>query len=208
MRDIFSLPKNNSDPATRQDGSDEDTPLQRLRDVYCPEDRGTSLGDTNDANGNQRVVRDNLNVLRGPVCAAGGTPERDANAKKRKSVSFEDDVIVYLFDQVLCPCRSVTLEPEGCFTSSVPPPQESPTSELHCEARTAPPDGAFGDTGTNLTGDARDFCMFVSCLTSTRAFCKKLFFPSNVRKYSTLLITVTGCLRTLRAEFINKRVVH
>ncbi|XP_077958704.1 serine/threonine-protein kinase LMTK2 isoform X3 [Gasterosteus aculeatus] len=129
MRDIFSLPKNNSDPATRQDGSDEDTPLQRLRDVYCPEDRGTSLGDTNDANGNQRVVRDNLNVLRGPVCAAGGTPERDANAKKRKSVSFEDDVIVYLFDQ------------------------ESPTSELHCEARTAPPDGAFGDTGLEWEDD-------------------------------------------------------
>ncbi|XP_077958709.1 uncharacterized protein LOC120819322 isoform X6 [Gasterosteus aculeatus] len=133
MRDIFSLPKNNSDPATRQDGSDEDTPLQRLRDVYCPEDRGTSLGDTNDANGNQRVVRDNLNVLRGPVCAAGGTPERDANAKKRKSVSFEDDVIVYLFDQAWSGKTTFQL-----WRSGRPRPRRPPAALLCPDASRCP----------------------------------------------------------------------
>ncbi|KAL6095279.1 uncharacterized protein ACO6RY_16514 [Pungitius sinensis] len=119
---------------------DEDAALQRLRGVPYPEGCGTSSGDTaegggfeaggpnpNDPNGNQRerVIRDNLNILKGPSRAPGGTPERDANARKRKSVSFEDDVIVYLFDQ------------------------ESPTSELGAP----PPEGGFEDTGLEWEDD-------------------------------------------------------
>ncbi|XP_039644925.1 uncharacterized protein LOC120551509 isoform X2 [Perca fluviatilis] len=126
---------------------DENIPLQRFGDICYTEDCGTSKGDsgwhisdnnstargrnTNNSNGNQHelVIRDNFNNLKilQKSCqiynAPGVLSGRDTNLKKRKSVSFNDDVMVYLFDQ------------------------ESPTVELHSEACTSLPDVTLEDSG-------------------------------------------------------------
>lgn len=108
---------------------DEDIPLQRFGDMCYTEDCRTSIGDTgwhisdnnelsaphgpntNNSNGNphELVIRDNFSNLksRPKSChsyAPGVLSGSDTQLKKRKSVSFEDDVMVYLFDQVLLPC--------------------------------------------------------------------------------------------------------
>ncbi|XP_068439848.1 uncharacterized protein [Clinocottus analis] len=133
---------------------DEDIPLQRFGDIYYTGDCRTSAGEsgwhigddnaissahgpnTNNSNGNQRelVIRDNFNSLKSPLkschsCAPGALSGSDTNVKKRKSVSFEDDVMVYLFDQ------------------------ESPTLELHSEAHTSLPDAPLEDSGLEWEDD-------------------------------------------------------
>ncbi|XP_074476321.1 uncharacterized protein LOC141758629 [Sebastes fasciatus] len=87
-------------------------------------------------NGNQHeLVRDNFNNPKSLLksCqiydAPGVLSGRDANVKRRKSVSFDDDVMVYLFDQ------------------------ESPTVELHSEACTSPPDVTLEDSGLEWEDD-------------------------------------------------------
>lgn len=53
------------------------------------------------------VSRDNLcntKSLLKPCITPGALFGRDQNGKRRKSVSFDDDVMVYLFDQVLSSC--------------------------------------------------------------------------------------------------------
>ncbi|XP_034414596.1 uncharacterized protein LOC117748698 isoform X2 [Cyclopterus lumpus] len=97
---------------------DEDLPLQRFGDICYTEDCRTSTGwhiddnnalsaanspNTNNANGNQLAIRDNFNNLSRlkscPSYDPGVLSGSDPKGKKRKSVSFEDDVMVYLFDQ-------------------------------------------------------------------------------------------------------------
>lgn len=120
---------------------DQDIPLQRFGDICYTEDCGTSKGDTgwhisdnnstahgpntNNSNGNQHelVIRDNFNNLKSlqKSCqiydAPGVLSGRDTNLKKRKSVSFNDDVMVYLFDQVLLRCSLVGLR--LCFSLGI-----------------------------------------------------------------------------------------
>ncbi|KAK9530626.1 hypothetical protein VZT92_012114 [Zoarces viviparus] len=91
---------------------------------------------TSNSKGNQHelVVRDNFHNLKSRleschIYAPGVSSGSDANVKKRKSVSFEDDVMVYLFDQ------------------------ESPTLELHSEAYTSLPDVTFEDSGLEWDDD-------------------------------------------------------
>ncbi|XP_032358650.1 uncharacterized protein LOC116671453 isoform X2 [Etheostoma spectabile] len=132
---------------------DEDIPLQRFGDYCYTEDCGPSKGDTgwdisdnistahgpntNNSNGNQHelVISDNLNNLKmlQKSCQIYDAPEvlcgRDTNLKKSKSVSFDDDVIVYLFDQ------------------------ESPTVELHSETCTSLPDVTFEGSGLEWEDD-------------------------------------------------------
>lgn len=112
---------------------DEDIPPQLFGDTCYTEggrtsieDAGWQITDNNtfsdvknwpqDPNNNndqhEPVSRDSLNTrsLRGllkscQICdAAGVLSGRDKRVKKRKSVSFDDDVTVYLFDQVLSSC--------------------------------------------------------------------------------------------------------
>ncbi|XP_054455128.1 uncharacterized protein LOC129091498 [Anoplopoma fimbria] len=133
---------------------DEDIPLQRFDEICYTEDCRTSMGDTgwhisdnnvfsaapspntNNSNRNQHalVIRDNFNNLKsrlksGHIHTAGELSGSDTNVKKRKSVSFEDDVMVYLFDQ------------------------ESPTLELHSEAYTSLPDITLEDSGLEWEDD-------------------------------------------------------
>ncbi|XP_034716276.1 uncharacterized protein LOC117936892 isoform X2 [Etheostoma cragini] len=132
---------------------DEDIPLQRFGDICYTEDCGPSKGDTgwhisdnistahgpntNNPNGNQRelVISDSFNNLKmlQKSCQIYDVPGvlcgRDTNLKKRKSVSFNDDVIVYLFDQ------------------------ESPTVEPHSETCTSLPDVALEDSGLEWEDD-------------------------------------------------------
>ncbi|XP_059180882.1 uncharacterized protein LOC131959683 isoform X2 [Centropristis striata] len=132
---------------------DEDIPLQRFGDACCSEDYRTSIVDTgdnsmlsnlknatahdpniNNSNRNEQevVIRDNCNNIKSlrKSCqiydAPGVTSGRE---KKRKSVSFDDDVMVYLFDQ------------------------ESPTMELHSEACTPLPDVTLEDSGLEWDDD-------------------------------------------------------
>ncbi|XP_034414597.1 uncharacterized protein LOC117748698 isoform X3 [Cyclopterus lumpus] len=127
---------------------DEDLPLQRFGDICYTEDCRTSTGwhiddnnalsaanspNTNNANGNQLAIRDNFNNLSRlkscPSYDPGVLSGSDPKGKKRKSVSFEDDVMVYLFDQ------------------------ESPTLELHSEADTSLPDVPLEDSGLEWEDD-------------------------------------------------------
>ncbi|XP_033466655.1 uncharacterized protein LOC117246790 [Epinephelus lanceolatus] len=136
---------------------DEDIPLQRFGDIGYTEDCRTFIGgsgynnnvlgdlknstalspNTNNSNGNQHelVIRDNLNNLKSCLksCqiydAPGILSRRDVNVKKRKSVSFDNEVMVYLFDQ------------------------ESPTVELHTEASTSLPDVTLEDSGLEWEDD-------------------------------------------------------
>lgn len=108
---------------------DEDIPLQRFSDICYTEDCRTSIVDNDNnvisdfknstghspnnknSNRNELAIIDNFNNIKSPLksCeiydAPGVLSGRDDNVKRRKSVSFDDDVLVYLFDQVL----SVTL---------------------------------------------------------------------------------------------------
>ncbi|XP_031699570.1 uncharacterized protein LOC116381489 [Anarrhichthys ocellatus] len=133
---------------------DVDIPLQRFGDICYTEDCNLSIGDTgwhisddnalsaahgpntSNSNGNQHelVIRDNFHNLKSRlkschIYAPGVLSGSDTNVKKRKSVSFEDDVMVYLFDQ------------------------ESPTLELHSEAYTSLPDVTFEDSGLEWDDD-------------------------------------------------------
>ncbi|XP_029311822.1 serine/threonine-protein kinase LMTK2-like [Cottoperca gobio] len=158
MQDIFSLIKKDSNMVTQQDSftlnqhnsfiifCDEDVPLPRFGGIHA-EACGTSKGDTgwhnnmlsdgpntNDSNGNQHeaVNRDHFNNLKSlKSCRIYGAPgvlsQRDFN--KRRSVTFDDDVIVYLFDQ------------------------GSPTMELHSEACSSPPDVTLEDSGLEWEDD-------------------------------------------------------
>ncbi|XP_042364282.1 uncharacterized protein LOC121959151 isoform X2 [Plectropomus leopardus] len=113
VQDIFSLIGINLNIVTQQDPyhsfiifCDQDLPIKGLGDICCTEDCRTSLGDT------------------------GRSSVRDRTVKKRKSVSFDDDVMVYLFDQ------------------------DSPTMELHPEACTVlPEDTLEEDSGLEWDDD-------------------------------------------------------
>ncbi|XP_042364281.1 serine/threonine-protein kinase LMTK2-like isoform X1 [Plectropomus leopardus] len=136
---------------------DQDLPIKGLGDICCTEDCRTSLGDTgwyscdsnalsdltnftahsptiniNNSNRNQHdlVVRDSLNTSFQICDTLGRSSVRDRTVKKRKSVSFDDDVMVYLFDQ------------------------DSPTMELHPEACTVlPEDTLEEDSGLEWDDD-------------------------------------------------------
>ncbi|XP_056285837.1 uncharacterized protein LOC130203565 isoform X2 [Pseudoliparis swirei] len=152
VRDVFSLMGNNSKVTVdRRDGviifCDEDLALRRFGDIYYTEDCRASTGDTgwhiddnnnnalsaNDSNGNQLAIRDHFNNFKSRLKSCDGDDEvlrgSDAKGKKRKSVSFEDDVMVYLFDQ------------------------ESPTLELHSGAYSSLPDVPLEDNGLEWEDD-------------------------------------------------------
>ncbi|XP_073346404.1 uncharacterized protein [Pagrus major] len=149
---------------------DEDIPQQLFSDTLSTEDCWTSIGDTgrhiadnvshwshapdnnnNNSEGIQHelVSKDNFNTCKLKsllkscqiYAAPGGLSERDKAVKRRKSVSFDDDVMVYLFDQ------------------------ERPTVELHSGPCTSPPsshscnlpDVTLEDSGTMLNDHSHAF---------------------------------------------------
>lgn len=112
---------------------DEDIPQQLFSDILPTEDCWTTIADADrqvtdnlshwsnapDSNNNnsegiqhELVSKDDFNTCKLKsllkscqlYAAPGGLSEGDEAVKRRKSVSFDDDVKVYLFDQVLLSC--------------------------------------------------------------------------------------------------------
>ncbi len=107
---------------------DQDIPLQFFGDACYTEDHGTPIGYNklpnsaahwphSPSNSNSKeiqhelVSRDNFHTCshKNPLKSCHIYNVRRKNAKKRKSVSFDDDVMVYLFDQVCSPfvCHTI-----------------------------------------------------------------------------------------------------
>ncbi|XP_063750122.1 uncharacterized protein LOC134871326 isoform X2 [Eleginops maclovinus] len=175
---------------------DEDIPLQCLGDITS-EDCRTSKGDTdwhfsdnnmlvtahapntNNSNRNkyELVIRDHFNNLKSLLksCQIYGAPGElsvvNADGGIRKSVSFDDEVIVYLFDQ------------------------ESPTMELHPEACPSLPDVTLDDTGLEWEDDFSALeknCHF-QCVTHSQQHTLPLPTPSTAALSRRLFLSQT-CL--------------
>ncbi|CAJ1080718.1 uncharacterized protein LOC117829703 isoform X2 [Xyrichtys novacula] len=167
MKDFFSLITKGLNVEIQQDDRviifcNEDIPLTLCGDICSTEDYGRSTGDTGWNISDNNVISDfkhsTASQLHNPTsnvnrflrihdedpqksCQVYGAPRvlsrRDKKATKRKSVSFDDDVTVYLFDQ------------------------ETPTLELHTGHYTplsssyscSPPDVTLEDIGLEWEDD-------------------------------------------------------
>ncbi|XP_036938499.1 serine/threonine-protein kinase LMTK2-like isoform X3 [Acanthopagrus latus] len=186
---------------------DGDIPQQLFSDTLRTEDCWTSPGDTagqvtdnashwsllpdnnnNNSEGIQHelVSRDDFNTCKPKSllkscqihAAPGGLSERDGAVKRRKSVSFDDDVMVYLFDQ------------------------ESPTVELHSGSCTPPPsshscnlpDVTLEDGGLEWEDD----------FSALEKSCHFQWIKHSVPQHCTLSLPTRSCSALSRRRFLSQ----
>ncbi|KAM8729498.1 uncharacterized protein AB9X84_026727 isoform 2-T2 [Acanthopagrus schlegelii] len=185
---------------------DGDIPQQLFSDTLRTEDCWTSLGDTagqvtdnvshwslvpdnnnNNSEGIQHelVSRDDFNTCKPKsllkscqiYAAPGGLSERDGAVKRRKSVSFDDDVMVYLFDQ------------------------ESPTVELHSGPCTPPPSSHSCNLPDVTLEDGLEWEDDFSALEKS---CHFQWIKPSVPQHCTLSLPTQSCSALSRRRFLSQ----